>query len=475
MTDRVRPYLFYGATQALCAECLKVIQAKEVIENGRVYLLKRCPEHGPQRVLIADDAAYWRLGREKFLKPPEQVAKPNTAHKYGCPYDCGICPEHEQHGCLTLLEITDHCNLRCPTCYAGSGPERLTHRSLPVIERMLDRIVANEVEPDVVQISGGEPTTHPEFFAVLDACRRRPIRHLMLNTNGVRIATEDGFAERLAAYAPRFEIYLQFDSLRREPLMTLRGADLRAIRERALAKLNALNLSTTLVVTVRKGLNDDELGAIIDFALKQRCVRGVTLQPVQDAGRNDGFDAAVHRLTLTEVRRRVLEQTTVFKAEDLIPVPCHPDCLAMAYALKRGGTVTPLTGMIDPQVLIDGGRNTIVYEGDARIRAELFKAFSTNHSPDSAASALHRLLCCIPGIGAALGANAPTYDQVFRVIIMQFLDRHSLDLRSVRKTCVHIAHPDGKRVIPFDTYNLFYRDQLEEQVLGPLRATANMK
>jgi uncharacterized radical SAM superfamily Fe-S cluster-containing enzyme len=297
----------------------------------------------------------------------------------------------------------------------------------------------------------------------------------MLNTNGVRIATEDGFAERLAAYAPRFEIYLQFDSLRREPLMTLRGADLRAIRERALAKLNALNLSTTLVVTVRKGLNDDEIGAIIDFALKQRCVRGVTLQPVQDAGRNDGFDAAVHRLTLTEVRRRVLEQTTVFKAEDLIPVPCHPDCLAMAYALKRGGTVTPLTGMIDPQVLIDGGRNTIVYEGDAHIRAELFKAFSTNHSPDSAASALHRLLCCIPGIGAALGANAPTYDQVFRVIIMQFLDRHSLDLRSVRKTCVHIAHPDGKRVIPFDTYNLFYRDQLEEQILGPLRATANMK
>jgi hypothetical protein len=147
----------------------------------------------------------------------------------------------------------------------------------------------------------------------------------------------------------------------------------------------------------------------------------------------------------------------------------------MAYALKRGGTVTPLTGMIDPQVLIDGGRNTIVYEGDAHIRAELFKAFSTNHSPDSAASALHRLLCCIPGIGAALGANAPTYDQVFRVIIMQFLDRHSLDLRSVRKTCVHIAHPDGKRVIPFDTYNLFYRDQLEEQILGPLRATANMK
>src|SRR4051812_45817644 len=234
MTARERPYLFYGHTEALCGECLRTVPAKEIIQDGRVYLLKRCPAHGAQRVLIADDAAYWRLGREKFLKPPEQVAAPNTPHRWGCPYDCGICPEHEQHGCLTLLEVTDHCNLRCPTCYTASGPERQTHRPLEQLERMLDRIVANEVEPDIVQVSGGEPTTHPQFFEFLDACRRRPIRHLMVNTNGVRIAREEGFAERLAEYLPRFELYLQFDSLRAEPLRELRGADLRAVRLQAL-------------------------------------------------------------------------------------------------------------------------------------------------------------------------------------------------------------------------------------------------
>ncbi len=469
MPERVRPYLFYGSTTALCATCLRTVQAKEIIQDGRVYLLKRCPQHGSQRVLISDDAAYWRLGREHFNKPPEQVADYNTPHRYGCPYDCGICPEHEQHGCLTVLEITDHCNLRCPTCYASSGPERLTHRSLAVIEGMLDRIVANEVEPDIVQISGGEPTTHPEFFAVMDACRRRPIRHLMLNTNGIRIAKEEGFAERLAGYLPRFEIYLQFDSLDAEPQRVLRGADLTAIRAKALERLNALNLSTTLVVTVRRGLNDDQLGRIIDFALAQRCVRGVTFQPVQDAGRNAGFDPAEHRLTLSEVRRRILEQSAVFRPEDIIPVPCHPDCLAMAYALKGAAGATALTGMIDPQVLIEAGRNTIVYENDPGVRAALFKAFSTNHSPVSAAGALGRLLCCLPGIGPALGARSLSYDAVFRIIIMQFLDRHSLDLRSVRKSCVHIAHPDGKRIMPFDTFNLFYRDDLERQVLAPLR------
>lgn len=472
MTERVRPYLFYGATTALCSTCLVTVEAKEVIEDGRVWLLKRCREHGPQRVLLADDADYWRLGREKFLKPPEQVAKPNTAFRYGCPYDCGICTEHEQHGCLTVLEITDHCNLRCPTCYAASGPERLTHRDLPTIERMLDCIVRNEVEPDVVQLSGGEPTLHPQFFAVMDAVRARPIRHRMLNTNGIRIAQEDGFAERLAGYGPGFEVYLQFDSLREGPLRTLRGADLRRVREQALAKLNALDLSTTLVVTVRRGSNDDELGAILDFALQQRCVRGVTFQPVQDAGRNDGYAFDAHRLTLSEVRRRILTQFPHLGAADLIPVPCHPDTLAMAYALRRPqgrSPITPLTGLVPPEVLLEGTRNTIAYERDPAMQQAMVKAFSTAHGPEGAAAAIAKLLCCLPGV--RMSATQPLgYRDVFRVVIMKFLDRHDLDLRNVRKSCVHIAHPDGKRSIPFDTYNLFYRDDLERTVLAPLRA-----
>lgn len=472
MTERVRPYLFYGATTALCSVCLVTVEAKEVIEDGRVWLLKRCRQHGPQRVLIADDADYWRLGREKFLKPPEQVSKPNTAFRYGCPYDCGICTEHEQHGCLSVLEITDHCNLRCPTCYAASGPERLTHRDLPTIERMLDCIVRNEVEPDVVQLSGGEPTLHPQFFAVMDAMRARPIRHRMLNTNGIRIAQEDGFAERLASYAPGFEVYLQFDSLREGPLRTLRGADLRRVREQALAKLNALDLSTTLVVTVRRGSNDDELGAILDFALQQRCVRGVTFQPVQDAGRNDGYVFDAHRLTLSEVRRRILTQFPHLGAADLIPVPCHPDTLAMAYALRRPqgrSPITPLTGLVPPEVLLEGTRNTIAYERDPAMQQAMVKAFSTAHGPEGAAAAIAKLLCCLPGV--RMSATQPLgYRDVFRVVIMKFLDRHDLDLRNVRKSCVHIAHPDGKRSIPFDTYNLFYRDDLERTVLAPLRA-----
>ena len=465
---KTRDYLFYDTAVSICTTCYRRVDAKIVFEGGKVFMLKRCPEHGFERVLMADDIDYYRRCREVFIKPPEMPAHYNTPVKYGCPYDCGLCPDHEQHSCLSLIEICDACNLSCPICYAESGPHRTTYRTMEEIEAMLDAVVSNEIQPDIVQISGGEPTIHPEFFAVLDAAKRRPIKHLMVNTNGIRIAQEDGFAERLATYMPEFELYLQFDSLQRDPLMQLRGADLRNIREKALEKLNRLNISTTLVVTVERGVNDEEMGAIVEFALQQPCVRGVTFQPVQQAGRLQGYDPAVHRLTLSEVRRRILEQTSVFRPEDLIPVPCHPDSLAMAYAMKLEGKVVPLTGMIEPDVLINGGRNTIIYERDEAVRGQIFKLFSTNHSPQSQANTLRELLCCLPQVQAPqLG-----YNNLFRILIVAFIDAQSFDLRSIKKTCVHIAHPDGKRLIPFDTYNMFYRDGLEKERLEPLRERA---
>ena len=465
MADHVRRYLYYDVVISICSQCYRKTEGKILLQDDKVFLTKRCPDHGFEKVLIADDVEYYRRCREVFIKPPEMPNHYNTPIRWGCPYDCGLCPDHEQHSCLSLVEVTDHCNLTCPICYAASGPHRPGYRTLAQIEAMLDAVVRNEREPDVVQISGGEPTLHPDFFAILDAARTRPIKHVMVNTNGIRIADEPGFVERLVPYRKNFELYLQFDSFQRDALMDLRGADLRRVRERALAQLNEHDISTTLVVTLKKGLNDGEIGRIIDFAVEQPAVRGVTFQPIQAAGRLKGFDPATDRLTLTEVRRRILEQTTLFKPEDVIPVPCHPDSLAMAYALKIDGRVVPLTGLVDPQVLIEGGRNTIVYERDPEVRNGLFRLFATNHSPESSARSLRDLLCCLPRVSASDGIS---YRNVFRVLIMQFIDAHAFDVRSIKKTCVHIVHPDG-RLIPFDTYNLFYRDDLESTRLGPLR------
>ena len=387
------------------------------------------------------------------MKPPEMPERFNTEMRRGCPWDCGLCPDHMQHSCVSVVEITETCNLRCPVCYADSGPDTGRHLGLAEIQAMLDTVVANEGEPDVVQISGGEPTLHPDFFAVLDAAKARPIRHLMLNTNGLRIANEPGFAERLAAYQPGLEVYLQFDALRDDSLKSLRGAELADTHRRALERLEATGLSTTLVMTVARGVNDDQIGEVIRHALQWKCVRGVTLQPIQDAGRVGAPVGGGHdRLTVSGLRRAIAEQSGVFSLEDVVPVPCNPDTLAMAYALRRGEEITPLTRHLGPDVLLAGPRNTISFERDPALREQLIRLFATNLAPEAQAACLSELLCCLPRVDAPdLG-----YENVFRVLIVRFMDRHDLDLRALKKSCVHMARPDGK-MIPFETWNLFYR------------------
>jgi len=264
----------------------------------------------------------------------------------------------------------------------------------------------------------------------------------------------------LATYAPDFEIYLQFDSFKAETLETLRGKDLTETRIKALEHLNELNLATTLVVTIQKGVNDDEIGKIIEFALKQKCVRGVTLQPTQIAGRLEKFDPATDRITMTDVRQKILDQTNIFQPNDLIPVPCNPDALVMGYALKLAGQVFPMTRYVDPAHLLNNSRNTIVYEQDEALHEHMIKIFSTGISVDKVQDNFKDLMCCLPQVQApGLG-----YDNLFRIIIMRFIDAYDFDVRTIKKSCVHIVHKDG-RIVPFETMNLFYRDDKEARLL----------
>lgn len=457
-------YTYYDFTLSLCPHCYKRVDTKIVFEGENVYMLKRCPEHGRQKVLVATDKEYYKNCRS-YMKPSEMPLKYNSEAHYGCPYDCGLCPDHEQHSCLTVIEITDRCNLTCPVCYAESSPHYGRHRTVAEVEKMLDIIVANEGTPDVVQLSGGEPTIHPDFFEILDIAKSKPIKHLMVNTNGVRIAKDEEFVARLATYMPNFEVYLQFDSFDEHALIQLRGKDLRETRFKAIENLNKYNLSTTLVVTIQKGVNNHELGAVLEYALKQKCVRGVTFQPVQVAGRLESFNPETDRYTLTECRQNILKQFNLFSEKDLIPVPCNPDALVMGYALKIDNDVFPLTRLIDPADLLNASGNTIVYEQDDKLKSHLLKMFSTGNTVDTATKELQSLLCCLPSI------SAPdlSYENVFRVIIMSFMDAYNFDVRAIKKSCVHIVNKDGK-IIPFETMNMFYRDDKIE-LLNELRKT----
>lgn len=461
---RAAPYLFHAQTTSLCEVCLKLVPAKILIEGDDVFYQKRCTEHGVRKTLISTDAAYWKSCKD-YLKPGDRPLSPQTHTERGCPYDCGLCPDHEQHSCLAILEVNEACNLSCPVCFADSSVKRTGHRDLVTIEAMLDTLVASEGEPDLVQISGGEPTIHPQFFDILDAAKRRPIRHLMINTNGVRIAREPAFAARLATYMPRFEVYLQFDSLKRDALMNLRGADLRSVRQQALEALDRHNISTTLVVTLKKGVNDDEVADIVRHALEWRCVRGVTLQPIQDAGRNDGFDPKKNRVLLSDVRREVAK-AGVFALEDMIPLPCNPDAISIGYGLRNGKTVAPITSMIPRDVLVEAAPNTVTFEAFPELRRRMFDLLSLSTAAGDTSDKLAAVLCCLPE--AAVPQDL-SYEHTFRVVIVQFMDRFNFDLGGVKRSCVHFVEPDGK-IYPFDTFNTFYREGAAGQA-ARLRST----
>ncbi len=455
MSRKNRPWLFYDTTSSVCATCYRPVEAKILLKNDEVFLEKWCPAHGFERTLICDDVEYYRLCREIYLKPPEMPARFNTKMRYGCPYDCGLCPDHMQHSCVSIIELTDHCNLSCPVCYADSSPQRLPHRPLADILAMLDTVIANEGQPDVLQLSGGEPTLHPDFFTILNAIKASPVRHLMLNTNGLRLAQEADFVARLAEYGAGFEVYLQCDSLHDDTLKQLRGAHLAAVHQRALEHLEAHGISTTFVMTVVAGINDQQIGEVIEYALKWRCVRGVTLQPLSHVGRTEVPSTP---LTVSALRRAIAEQTEVFDKADVLPVPCNPDTLAMAYALKLDDKIQPLTRYMEAETLLAGATNTISFERDPALQKQVFKLYSTGLSPQSQASCLSELLCCLP----RLAMPDLSYENVFRVLIVQFMDIHNLDLRALKKSCVHFAQPDG-RLIPFEAYNLFYRGQAAQR------------
>lgn len=446
-----RPYIFYAQTQSLCEECLAVVPAKIIFQNDKVYYLKRCFKHGSQKTLISTDIPYF-LRCKQYLKPGDMPKLFQTEINKGCPHDCGLCPDHEQHSCLAIFEINDECNLQCPTCYAGSAPGMGNYRSMDEIKAMLATLVESEAEPDLVQLSGGEPTLHPQILDILQLLKGSPVRHLMLNTNGIKIANDPQFVEQLAQIKQGFEVYLQFDSLQADALQTIRGSNLLNSRKRALKQLEKYNISTTLVCVIQKGVNDKEINNILDFAKSYKCVRGVTFQPIEHAGRFD--DQSRQKITLSEIRQSIVAGDNPFTDNDMIPLPCHPENICIGYGLKQGENITPVTGMIPKDVLLNGVDNTITFEKNPNIKQAFLNLFSLDACAENTIENLQTMLCCLPQV------DLPhlSYDNVFRIVIMEFMDKYSFDLGSIKRSCVHFVEPDGK-IYPFETWNMFYRQQ----------------
>ena len=182
----------------------------------------------------------------------------------GCPCDCGLCTEHEQHTCIGLLEITSACNLECPICFAASGPGG-KHLSVDECRAAIDRLVQVEGQPEILQLSGGEPTIHPDFLEIFRYACEQPIDIVMINTNGVRLARDKQFARQLATWKHRAEIYLQMDGFEEQGSEVLRGESLVETKLRTIEVLGEAGLRTMLVCTLQPGVNDHEMGHLVQF------------------------------------------------------------------------------------------------------------------------------------------------------------------------------------------------------------------
>ncbi len=212
----------------------RLVPAEIVARDGRVYFHKTCHEHGTREDFVCSDVArYDRLEYSVPAKPPGRFA---VVPDQGCPFDCGMCTEHEQHTCIGLVELTSSCNLSCPMCYAGSGPGG-QHVSREDCCRAIDVLVANEGRPEILQLSGGEPTMHPEFADILQYALEQSINYIMINTNGVRLAHDNALLELISRNRDRVEVYLQFDGLSPDVYRRLRGEPLLDVKQRAVERL----------------------------------------------------------------------------------------------------------------------------------------------------------------------------------------------------------------------------------------------
>lgn len=406
---------YIGATTAVCEKCLQFIPTDVMEKDGVVYFYKKCPTHGFHKTMISNDVEYYL----NCLDPRNQYyCRPHNAKlsTNNCPNNCGLCDYHMQKTCMGIVELTDDCNIKCATCIAASCPGGKKYISVSSLDEIINCLKKENETVDLLMLSGGEPTIHPDLFEMVDLCKARGVRHVMIISNGVKIAEDENFVQELASRSDGLEIYLQFDSLRPSSLLDIRGIDLSHIRIKAVENLEKYGIHSTLVCIVKKGINDQELPEIIEFARKYKYVRGITLQPLKDIGRDDNpYDKNSNYITLTEVRD-LISKTGYIDKSNLIPHPCNTSCMCIGY----------------------------IDENNKPITNYLYNDFEN-------ADNLKGLFYYLP----YLDTKDIRYENIFRIAIVSFLDKYNFNLSDVRKSCIHFVTPDGK-IVPFDTHYVYH-------------------
>lgn len=399
-----------GEATCLCETCLSFVPARVEVTETHVAYVKRCAQHGTHRTVVSTDPEYHRQCRSQRRDNGCSATAPTA---------------------MAIIEVVDGCDCMCPTCSAASEPQFRNIWSLHDVDAALS-VLKKSQRVDLLMISGGEPTLHPNIIDVLGHAHAAGVARVMLITNGKRIARDPDFVKELASLGSWLEIYLQFDSLSEQVLRDLRGEDLRSVRLQALDQLERHKIATTLVCVVKKNVNDSEVSSIVDIGLTYGCVRGVTYQPIRAVGRTDGYDPDTQRITLSEIRRSLIESGH-FDANGIQPHPCNPETICIGY-ISRSSRTCLTKELLDDQK--EGHQESLPVEG---IRTPMF------FSPPNETSR-HQ------------------YADVFRVCVVSYLDRYDFAVESALQSCIHFLNRDGS-LTPLERHYLFSNPAIRQSLL----------
>ena len=462
----MEPVHWSEETRGLCPTCLRDVPATVFEDGGRIWIRQQCSRHGEHRALLASDAGeYLRLRRY-------------VPDRSGVNCCCGpgeVCGPNGSSGppvCVLLLEITQACNLRCPTCYADAqGHDFMTTDEA---RRRLDSFFQVQPRLDVLMLSGGEPTIHPHFAEILDLALSYPVGRVLVNTNGLRLGQSEALVETLAAHKDRVELYFSFSSFRASGHEHFYGRDLRREKMVALERVRDAGLFVTLVPTVERGVNDDEIGDLYRFALSLETVNGLTFQPVMDTGRYQHGYSAGDRMTLTGVLSELERQTDgALVRSDFVGLPCsHPDCCALTYGFldARRETITPLPRHLDVSRYLDLFTDRISFSGlvggaARRVWSDVAHLRGRQTLRDLG------ILFARGGLRDVLPLMRDPEAfgrRVFRVVVKPFMDAHTYDRKRIEQCCTKILAADGSAV-SFCEFNVFGRGRKSREAVVPLR------
>jgi len=448
-----------GITHSVCSTCRQLVAAKIVAKDDKVYFEKFCPSHGPEQSQVYGDVEQY-LRTQRFVKPAWMPLEFTGESAKSCPQGCGFCPRHEQHLCMPIIEITGRCDLDCPVCLVDAGKNRDITRE--EFNRILEGLIRAERQIDVLTISGGEPLAHPQILDMIDELASRPeIIRTSISTNGLALLRNP---ELLSALAERnVVISLQFDGFDDRVYRTLRGRPLLKEKLQILDLLEKSKVTTSLTVTLAGGVNEQELGPILEYFFAQRHVVSLMIQPVAFIGRAASMKRQINRLSIPDVIR-LLGNSGQVLAEDFVPLPCsHPLCFSLAYYLMLNeGDRVPVNRLVQADGLMDSLCNRTVFgldeEEHQRLKDLVYELWSgpAGTTPDGQAvlntlrSILEEMNC---GCFNARKAFAVAEHRIKSIFIHAFQDTDTFDLARVRRCCNAYPQPDG-RLIPACVHNV---------------------